>query len=98
AEPRKIEVIEPFHDFLLVLRKVDFDARLHVKGFECDPIFLLQRGEKSGGPGLADIGKKPAIASAAELQQEDQSNGSVGGREVGDGLRHAFVKDAEVFL
>src|SRR4029077_7756806 len=60
--------------------------------------FLLQTGEKRRRPILSDIGKITAIAAAAELQEKDHGNGSVGGGEVGDGLRHAVIEDAEVFF
>src|SRR5438128_9584190 len=98
AEAREVEMIEPLHDFVLVLREVHFDARLHVKSFKGDPVFLLQRREKCRRPIFPDIGKKPAIAAAAEFEQKDHGNGSFGGRKVGDGLRHAVVEDAEVFF
>src|SRR5947208_14509791 len=59
---------------------------------------LFRSREKCRRPIFPDIGKKPAIAAAAEFEQKDHGNGSFGGRKVGDGLRHAVVEDAEVFF
>src|SRR5258708_18486128 len=41
-----MEMIDPLHDFVFVLREVHLDAGLHVKGLEGNPVFLLQGGEK----------------------------------------------------
>src|ERR1700686_3227452 len=91
-------MVKALHDFVLVLREVYFYAGLHIKGLERDPIFRLQTGEKRGGPILSDVGKKTTIAAAAKLQEEDHGNRSLGGREVGDCLRHTIVEDAKVFF
>ena len=98
AEAGEIEMIEPFHDFVFVLREVDFDTRFHVKRFESDPVFLLQRGEESRRPIFTDIRKKTAIATAAEFKEKDHRYGGFSGRKVGDGLRHAVVEDAEILF
>src|SRR5207244_4943238 len=76
----------------------DFDAGLHVKSREGDPVLLLQTGKKRACPILSDLRKKTVIATAAELQEEDHGNGSVRGGEVRNGLRHPLVEDAEVFF
>src|SRR5260370_25787848 len=74
AESREIEMIEPLHDFVFVLREVHFDAGLHVERLQRDPVFRLQTGEKRGGPILSDVGKKTTVAAAAELQEQDHGD------------------------
>ena len=98
AEAGEIEMIEPFHDFVFVLGEVDFDTRFHVKRFESDPVFLLQRREKRGGPIFTDIRKKTAIATAAKFEEKHHGDGRFGGRKVGDCLRHAVVEDPEILF
>src|SRR5216684_4716121 len=98
AESREIEMIEPLHHFVFILREVHFETGFHVKGLERDPVFRLQTGEKRRGPILPDIRKKTTIAVAAELEKKDHGDRSVGGSEVGDGLRHAVVEYAKIFF
>src|SRR5258708_6184773 len=98
AEAWKIEMINPLHDFVLVLREIHLDAGLHVKGFEGNPVFLLQRWEKRGGPILPNVGEETTISAATELHEEDHGDGSFGGGEVGDGLRNAIIENAKVFF
>src|SRR4029077_9014043 len=96
AEARKIEMIDGVAHFVLVLRKVRFNARFHVKCFEGYPILLLKLGEKSIRPISGVVGKKAVEATAAEFEQHDGSDRRFRGGKVGDGLRHAIVEDAEV--
>src|SRR6266699_2612778 len=91
-------MVDAIEHFVLVLRKVDFEAGFHVKGLEGNPIFLLQTGEQRGGPVLPNVGKKAAVAVAAELEQQDHGDGSFSGRKGRDGLRDAIFEDAEVFF
>src|SRR5438034_4684603 len=91
-------MVQALHDFIFILCEVDFDAGLHVKSRDGDPVLLLLTGKKRACPILSDLRKKTVIATAAELQEEDHGNGSVRGGEVRNGLRHPLVEDAEVFF
>src|SRR5713101_6241698 len=45
TEPREIKMIDAVENFIFILSKIHLDARLHIKGFERDPVLLLQIGK-----------------------------------------------------
>ena len=96
-ETGEIELVNGLLDFLFILSEVHFQVRLHVESLERQPIFFFQVADEIGGPVFSSVGKD-RIAQLAEFHQHDDGDGSIGGREIGDLLRFAVFRDAEIFF
>src|SRR2546422_1660298 len=96
-EARKVEMIDCVANFILILCEINFEPVVHVEGNQRHPILRFEIWKEGVGPVFC-IGNKPTVGDVTEFHENNHSDRSVERPKGRDGLRHAFIEDAEIFL
>src|SRR6266478_8381148 len=96
-EARKVEMIDRVANLIFILCEINIEPVVYVEGNQRHPILRLEIRKEGVGPVFC-IGGEPAVGDVTEFHENNHGDGSVERPESCDGLRHAVVEDAEIFL
>src|SRR5688572_30097169 len=93
---RKAQILESAEQLVFVLCEVGHDFRVQINFHKCSPVVFLETVDETNDRSehVVEVVHK----RFAELEHDDDRQGSVVGTEAGDRLLNAIIEDLEVIL